>query len=180
MNIAVAILVIVGVLGPAVWALLRRGRSAAVATSDSLASRIQPVDLEAFQNLLDPAESDYLRQRLPAATFRRLQRLRIKAAILYYRRIAGNAAVFLRLGEASRGSADPATAEAGRRLAETAVQVRGTALRAIALLLPVYVWPTAGETPASITEPYAQLRQLASAVGRLQHARSAAAVEAPV
>ena len=38
--------------------------------------QLRSVDLRAFRNLMDPEEEDYLRQHLPAAEFRRIQRER--------------------------------------------------------------------------------------------------------
>ena len=42
----------------------------------SLAGQIQPIDVAAFRNLVDPAEDAYLRRRLPAAEFRLVRRER--------------------------------------------------------------------------------------------------------
>ncbi len=40
---------------------------------------LEPIDLEAFRNLTDPAETAYLRHRLPASEFRTVQRARLRA-----------------------------------------------------------------------------------------------------
>ena len=52
-------------------------RSLQVSKSSGLATRIQPIDVEAFRNLVDPAEDDYLRRRLPAGEFRHVRRERL-------------------------------------------------------------------------------------------------------
>jgi hypothetical protein len=171
MFAAIAIIAGLAAFAAGLYLLVRRGRSGGAVTGVDVAARIQTVDLEAFQNLLDAEDSNFLRRRLPPSSFRRVQRLRLRAAIGYYRRIAGNAAVFLRLGESCAASPEPAIAIAGRQLSETAITVRVTALRSIALLAITYPWPTAVEIPSAIADQYAQLRALAATLGRLQHVR---------
>ena len=51
----------------------------------ALARKIEPIDIEAFRNLLNPAENDYLRRRLRASEFRMVQRERLRAAAAYIR-----------------------------------------------------------------------------------------------
>ncbi|PYQ43466.1 MAG: hypothetical protein DMG99_06570, partial [Acidobacteria bacterium] len=48
-------------------------------SNTSLAGRIQPLDLEAFRNLTDAAEDEYLRRHLRPADFRRVRRERLRA-----------------------------------------------------------------------------------------------------
>ncbi len=47
------------------------------------AGQLIPVDLEAFENLTDPEEEQYLRANLSPAEFRGVQRSRIRAAKMY-------------------------------------------------------------------------------------------------
>jgi len=93
-----------------------RGKTSAIGDLDDLAGRTRPVDIEAFRNLIDPAEEDFLRENLPASEFLAIQKERLYAAMEYVSCAAHNAAVLVRLGEAARLSLDPKIAEAGRQL----------------------------------------------------------------
>ena len=42
-----------------------------LSAGSALVQKIEPIDIEAFRNLVDPTENEYLRRRLPAAEFRR-------------------------------------------------------------------------------------------------------------
>jgi hypothetical protein len=57
-------------------------RSLQISAGTGLA-QIEPIDVEAFRNLVDPAEDDYLRRRLPAAEFRAVRRERLRATAAY-------------------------------------------------------------------------------------------------
>ncbi len=89
------------------------GRNSSVNSVEDLAGRTRPVDLEAFRNLVDAGEEDFLRASLSRREFRAVQRERTRAAVEYIRKSAHNAACLLRLGEAASRSGDPRIAEAG-------------------------------------------------------------------
>ncbi len=174
---------LVGTLGPLIvpllvvllgggvlaWLLvMARGRAADVHDLEELPARTQPVDLAAFRNLTDPAEEEYLRAQLPAKEFRRLQRERLRAALEYVGRAAGNAALLVRLGEAARRSPDPAVAQAARELVDDALRLRLYALLAGAKLRARLLLPGARLSPASLLDRY---QRLTEAVGRLSRAQ---------
>src|SRR2546429_8367388 len=93
-----------------------RGKTSAVAKLDDLVGRTRPVDIDAFRNLIDPAEEEFLRENLPAGEFRVIQRERLRAAVEYVSCAAHNAAILVRLGESARLNLDPKIAEAGQRI----------------------------------------------------------------
>src|SRR5438034_9438404 len=99
-----------------------RGKTSPVGEMYDLVGRTRPVDIDAFRNLIDPAEEDFLRQSLPAGEFRVIQRERLRAAVEYVSCAAHNAAVLVRLGEAARASSDPKIAQAGRQLLDSALR----------------------------------------------------------
>ena len=74
------------------------GRNSSVNGVEDLAGRTRPVDLEAFRNLVDAREEDFLRASLSRDEFRAVQRERTRAAVEYIRNSAHNAACLLRLG----------------------------------------------------------------------------------
>jgi hypothetical protein len=116
-------------------------------------NRTQPVDLEnavlafrsldiaAFQNLLDPAEDEFLRRELAPGKFREIKRQRSWAALTYAWE-AGNAATGLaRVGQAAQRSSDPAIAASGAQLAENSFRLRLQTLGACAYLLTEVLLP---------------------------------------
>src|SRR5215472_13238604 len=63
--------------------------------------QIQPVDVEAFRNLVDPAQDEYLRRRLTATEFRQVQRERLRATAAYIQVAGRNAAALALIGQAA-------------------------------------------------------------------------------
>ncbi|MGH9603045.1 MAG: hypothetical protein ACRD24_11730 [Terriglobales bacterium] len=166
----------------AIGVLLRslRGQVAAIQSVEELEGQTQPIDLEAFRNLMDPAEQQYLREHVSGADFRRLERQRLRAARTYVRRAAHNAAVLVRLGEAARSSADPEVARAGQELVNSALRLRLNALIAESQLLIRMVLPAGRPSTAALLENYQGLIDRVARLSRLQQpayaARAAAAL----
>ena len=132
------------------WALRR----------DTGAGELKPLDLDAFLNLVDKGEEDYLRANLPASVFRKVQRERLRAASEYVSGVAHNAASLMRQGEVARRSSDPRTAEAGPRLVNSASQVRLRALLAQARIFFGVLLPGVRLNPAGVVESYRQIADL--------------------
>jgi hypothetical protein len=135
-----------------------------------LRRQIQQVDLDAFQNLTDPEEEEFLRRSLPEAEFRAVQRQRLRAAIDYLSGVSRNAALLLNLGQAARRSSDARIAEAGRSLVDNAVRLRLFSVLAAGKLWLRIAFPRAALYPAGIVDRYQQLTDRAVQLGRLQHA----------
>src|SRR5882724_1043505 len=75
-------------------------------TDRGLAAQLQPIDVAAFRNLVDPAEDAYLRRRLPGAEFRTVQRKRLLATAVYIKTANRNAAILIRMGHDAEASGD--------------------------------------------------------------------------
>jgi hypothetical protein len=144
-------------------------RSLQISAGAPLATQIQPLDVEAFRNLIDPAEDDYLRRRLPAAEFRAVRRLRLRATAAYVQVAARNAAVLIRLGQAALMTGDAGTAEAARLLVDNALLMRRNAGFALLKMYVAMAWPNAGLTAAAVLHGYEQLNGSAMRLGRLQN-----------
>jgi hypothetical protein len=121
---------------------------------DNPAEHLQPVDVEAFRNLMDPDEAAYLRDHLQPPDFRRIQRERLHAAVEYITCAAHNASVLVRLGEAARSAPDPATAAAAEKLIANAVQLRLYALQTIPRLYVAMILPGRHVAPTRVAERY--------------------------
>jgi hypothetical protein len=134
-----------------------------------LAHRIEPIDIEAFRNLVSPTENDYLRRRLPAAEFRRVQRERLRAAAAYIRVAGRNAAVLVSIGQAALSASDAATTEAARQLVDNALLLRRNATIALLRIYVALAWPQSALAAAPIVHGYEQLSGRAMLLGRLQN-----------
>lgn len=142
-------------------------RGLQVSEGNGLAGRIQPIDVEAFRNLIDPAEDDYLRRRLTASEFRLVRRQRLRAMAAYVQTAGRNAAVLVRLGQVGMASTDPQTAEAARRLVDNALLLRRNAAIALLRIYVALAWPNSGLAAAHILHGYEQLNGSAMLLGRL-------------
>lgn len=142
-------------------------RGLQVSEGNGLAGRIQPIDVEAFRNLIDPAEDDYLRRRLTASEFRLVRRQRLRAMAAYVQTAGRNAAVLVRLGQVGMTSTDAQTAEAARRLVDNALLLRRNAAIALLRIYVALAWPNSGLAAAHILHGYEQLNGSAMLLGRL-------------
>lgn len=143
---------------------------------NSAANSMQALDLEAFRNLVDPVEEDYLRNHLSPEVFHSIQRKRMRAALEYVRRTAYNAAILLHLGEAARQNSNPQLATAAGELIADAMQLRINAKLAILVLYTRIVFPGAHISVGRVTRTHEMLASGLRHLGRLQdpaHARIA-------
>jgi hypothetical protein len=149
-------------LGLVYWAV--RGQRIDLYAPADLERYAQPVDLAAFQALLDPANEAFLRENLPPGEVRDFQRRRCRVAADYVRRVAQNAAVLTRLAELARTSREPETARAGAELANAALQLRLLALLSYARLRLEMVHPAAPDSIRRVAGLYEALADRAASV----------------
>jgi len=129
---------------------------------------LQLVNLEAFRNLVDPRESDYLERHLQPSEFRRIQRLRLRATAAYIGTAASNAARLIQIGQMALASGDPQTRESARQLVDDALLLRRNAAFALLRIYLALAWPKSAFTAAPILEGYQRLSGSAMLLGRLQ------------
>jgi len=167
----IAVILLITAIAVALLAILWfavRGRSAAVTDLSDIESLTKPVDLEAFRNLVDPEEEEYLRSNLSAADFRSVQRERLLAAVDYMTGVSKNAAVLLRLGELARRSSDAEVAVAGQDLVNNALYLRSYVLLAILKLRLRVLLPGAKMTPGRVLDFYESMTGSVGRLARLQ------------
>jgi len=162
------ILVLSGLLALLFLIRLARGRSSAFEGAG--AEHIQPVDVEAFRNLIDPEEAEFLRANLSRTDFRMIQRQRLTTAVEYIFCVARNATVLIRMGEGARHNPDPSIAEAGENLMNTAIRLRIYAFQAIAKLYWGIIFPGASVPSVGLAESYERMTGLVLLLGRMQTA----------
>jgi hypothetical protein len=163
MNVAL-VLIIAAVISLIVTVLVARSR---LRFFD--ATQIQAVDVEAFRNLADPRESQYLQSRLPASDFRRVQRIRLRALAAYVRAVGGNAVVLIGIGQLAFRSDNPEMMEAARKLVDDALLLRRNASIALLRIYIRLLWPDTGFAASPILEGYQRLSGSAMLLSRLQN-----------
>ncbi len=154
-----------------VYLATRRGRARADA-SQAL-TEIRSLDIDAFRNLIDPAEEEFLRSKLSPRAFRKIQRERAQAALAYVRALSHASLQFARLGGAAQKSPDPAIAASGRQLANNATYLRFRALQATVSLTVSPAFPYLGRLPLrSLLDQYDRATRLLQNHTGLERARS--------
>jgi hypothetical protein len=148
---------------------LAKGRTVSAIVLQNPTEHMRAVDVEAFRNLVDPDEEEFLRTHLSPPEFRKIQRERLRAAVDYVSCAAQNAAILLRVADAGRRSSDPATAEAAEKLVDNAIRLRLYASLAIPRLYLGMILPGARISPIRIAESYEQMTRLVVLLGCLQY-----------
>jgi len=168
------ILVVCAALALLFFLLKIRGYGAPPVDESQLAAHLFSVDLDAFRNLVDPDEEQFLRAHLSPSEFRAIQRQRLRAAVDYVAGVSHNAASLLQLGQAARHSPDARVAEAGRHLVDDAVRLRLYSLVAASKLYARMAFPGTVLEPAGIVDYYQSMSNWAALLGRLQNPAKAA------
>ena len=158
--IAASVFVSLGLMALLCLLVLAKGRAGSTGNVEKLTGQLRPVDVEAFRNLIDIHEEQYLRANLPGGEFRRVQRQRVLAAIGYISCAAHNAAILVRIGDAARRSPDPPTAAAAEKLVDTAIRLRLSAFHAMAKLYLALILPLPRISPVRLAESYEQMTRL--------------------
>jgi hypothetical protein len=163
------LLVIAAVLAVSYLIFITKQRTLQVRADASLAPRIQPLDIEAFRNLIDPAEREYLRSRLPGPEFRAVQRKRLRAMAAYVKTAGRNAELLIDIGEGALSASDPQAAQAARQLIDNALFLRRNARFALYRIRIALAWPDSGRAAVAILHGYERLNGSAMLLGRLQN-----------
>jgi len=167
MNLAF-VLVIAAVLALATILSVAVTRSLQVRGSAGLSGTIRPIDVEAFRNLINPDEDEYLRRRLPPGQFRVVRRERLRAMAAYIHVVAANAAVLVRVGQTALATGDARVADAAHELVEDALLLRRNATVALARIYLALAWPNSGFAAVRVFDRYERLSGAAMLLGRLQ------------
>src|SRR3984885_2686780 len=168
MNLAI-VLVITAAIALGIILRLAVTRSLQAKASVGLAATIRPIDIEAFRNLINPAEDDYLRRRLPPAQFRVVRRERLRAMAAYVQVAARNAVVLVSVGEIALASDDPRIAGAAQRVVNDALLLRRNTTVALARIYLALAWPNSDFAAVRVVDRYEQLSGAAMLLGRLQN-----------
>ncbi len=168
MNLAIFIVIAAAVALGIILRLAVSQSLQAKGTTD-LAVAVRPIDIEAFRNLINPAEDAYLRRRLPPPAFRMVRRERLRAMAAYVQVAAANAAVLVRVGEAALASGDPRFVAAAAQLVNDALLLRRNATVALLRIYVALAWPNSGFAAVRVVDRYERVSGMAMLLGRLQN-----------
>ena len=144
-------------------------RGLQVSGDSSLAGHLQPIDVEAFRNLVDPAEDAYLRRRLSPRQFRTVRRERLRATAAYVQVAGRNAALLVRIGTIAMENDNAQVSEAAQRLVNDAVLLRRNAAYAILRIHVARALPGWDLTASPVLNNYERITGSAMLLGRLQN-----------
>jgi len=144
------------------------------ASKADLEAQLEPIDVVAFRNLIDPAEDEYLRRHLSPRQFRVTQRARLRAQAAYVRVAGRNAAVLIRMGQTAlamevRTINDGRIRAAALRLVNDALLLRRNAGLALLRIYGDMAWPSHSNATAGIVDRYERLGDSAMLLGRLRN-----------
>jgi len=139
------------------WRYAWRGDARRVQTA-----QLVPVDLEAFENLTDPEEEQFLRTNLSPPEFRRVQRTRLRAARLYIAALSQNAGVLAAVGQSARSNSNPEIAATGQRLVQRAIQLKIWCLLSLLRLDTAFVFPALLSPSSRIANQYLLVTYMAA------------------
>jgi hypothetical protein len=168
MNLAIVLVIVASV---ALGIILRIAvtQSLQVKQDSNLSTSIRPIDIQAFRNLVSPAEDNYLRRHLPPGQFRLLRRERLRAMAAYIQIVAANAAVLINAGEAALATGDPRITDAARQLVNDALLLRRNATIALVRIYFALAWPYSHFAAVKVVDRYEKISGSAMLLGRLQN-----------
>jgi len=167
--IVAIILVIVAILSLVLVLTIAGSGRLQLRDRSNLAGQILPIDVEAFRNLMNVADDEFLRVHLAPGQLREVRRARLRAMAAYVSQAGRNAALLVRIGQSALSSNDPRTQRAARELVNDALLVRRNAAVALLRIYIALAWPNSGLAAASIAERYEHLSGSAMLLGRLQN-----------
>ena len=125
-----------------------------------------PLDLEAFRNLTDPEEVRFLRVNLSPKEFRRIQRMRLRAAAVYLSVISHNAGRLVVMGRSVSADPDAETAAAGLDVVHRAFQLKLWCSLSLLKLSVTMICPTILSPSSRIADRYLDVSSLTAALPR--------------
>jgi len=162
-------LVIAAVLSLVVIVGVAASRGLQLSVRSDLAGQIQPIDVDAFRNLINTADDEFLRVSLAPSQCRAVRRARLQATAAYVLQAGRNAAVLVRIGQAALTANDPRTQHAAERLINDALLLRRNAAFVLLRIYTALAWPNSGLAAAGIADRYEHLSGSAMLLGRLQN-----------
>jgi hypothetical protein len=125
-----------------------------------LEGRWKLVDMEAFLNLVDPAEERYLRRNLPASQFRSLQRARVRVMWEYLGRLSFNAKLMMQAAQIVQHHSSGEQLQEATHLVASATRFRLLIFAADAYLAVRFLLPETSDPIRQLVGRYDALTQM--------------------
>ena len=151
---------------------LAKGRAVGIKSPDDLRAQLCALDVDAFRNLTDPREDEYLHSHLSRSAYRKVKRERLRATLAYVSCVAKNAAVLIRMGEEARRSSNASVAEAGVKLVDSALRLRLQTFQVKSKLYLQLLYPGGQTQSEQLVSMYEQMARQGIQLGRLQYPES--------
>lgn len=168
MTLAI-VLVIAAIVSLVLIVSAAASRSLQLSGKSHSAENIQPIDIEAFRNLVNTADDEFLRVSLAPRQFRTVRRARLLATAAYISQAGKNAGVLISIGQAALPSSDLRTQQAARELINDALRLRRNAAFALLRIYVLLAWPNSRPAAGGIADRYEHLNGSAMLLGRLQN-----------
>jgi hypothetical protein len=123
-----------------------------------------PLDLEAFRILTDPEEVRYLRVNLSPKEFRKIQRMRLRAASIYISVISQNAGRLIAIGRSVSAHSDAGIAAAGLDVVHRALQLKLWCSLSLLELNVTMICPTLLSPSSRIADRYLNVSSLTASL----------------
>ena len=133
---------------------------------EGTAQAFRSLDIEAFRNLVDPAEEAFLRDHLPHKKFREIKRQRAWAALLYAWEAGRAATALAKVGQAAQRSLDPEIAASGVQVTENAFRLRLQSVRVSLRLLTEVLLPGLSSRSLPSLDQYERAAETLFRLGR--------------
>jgi hypothetical protein len=170
MMSTIFIVIVLSVLLAALFLLRQaKGCASGIKSPEDLRTQLRVVDIDAFRNLTDISEEEFLQSHLKRSEYRKIQRQRLRATLAYVSCVANNAAVLIRMGEAARTSTNPSVVEAGTKLVNNALRLRLQTFQLKANLYLRLVYPGLRIPSGELANQYEQMTRQGVLLGRLQY-----------
>src|SRR5437763_1003171 len=162
--ITTALIVVASLLCLGLMYYAVQGRIGLFESAKQVERQFTPLDVVAFQNLIDSEDQRFLRDMLSPRRYRRVQRERIGVCLAYVRCCARNAAILIRIGESAAQSSNAEIRATGQRMLSDAIRMR---MYAVALVPKVTFWWIFPNLELSIAMLGRKYNQMAAALADL-------------
>lgn len=146
-----------------------KGHAHGIKSPEDLRAQLFAVDIDAFRNLTDPSEEEFLQSHLSRSAYRKVQRQRLRASLAYVSCVAKNAAVLVHMGEEARRSSNQSVAEAGMKLVDNALRLRLQTFQVKAKVYLQIIHPGMRTPSGELVSLYEQMTRQGLLLGRLQY-----------
>jgi hypothetical protein len=156
--IAITVIAAVALISLFSWVAFRQGKQ--ISAAGDIESRWKKVDMEAFLNLVDPAEETYLRRNLSATEFANIQRHRVRVMWEYLARLSANSKLMMQAGQMVQHHGRAEQMQEATQLVAAASRMRMLIFAVDAYLIVRFLLPQTQDPVRTLVGKYDELTQM--------------------